>query len=116
MLSLIANVQTSSSLCPRQVAWRRVDAEDKHFLTVGTFTWARGNNVMIEYPQEPGYISHWNLLIKHVTKEHAGVYECQVSSKLRHLRHHVLLEVHGQSDTVCGWLARLLRLVARVCD
>ena len=86
MLSLIANVQTSSSLCPRQVAWRRVDAEDKHFLTVGTFTWARGNNVMIEYHQEPGYISHWNLLIKHVTKEHAGVYECQITAKHKLVR------------------------------
>ncbi|PVD19472.1 hypothetical protein C0Q70_19961 [Pomacea canaliculata] len=47
---------------------------------------------MLEH--DPGS-QHWNLLIKRVRLQDAGVYECQVSSKLRHLRHHVLLEVHA---------------------
>ncbi|KAK7116484.1 zwei Ig domain protein zig-8-like [Littorina saxatilis] len=81
-------------LGPRQVAWRRVDSDDKHFLTVGTFTWARGNNVMIEYHQEPGYITHWNLLIKNVREQDAGVYECQITAKKKIVRF-VTLHISG---------------------
>ena len=51
---------------------------------------------MIEYHQEPGYISHWNLLIKHVTKEHAGVYECQITAKHKLVRF-VTLVVTGRT-------------------
>ena len=93
-----------------QVIWRR--ASDSNPLTVGRESF-RNDNGRIMSEHEPGS-DYWNLLIHQVQLGDAGVYECQVSSKLRHLRHHVLLEVHGQSDTACGWLARLLRLVARV--
>ncbi|KAK7116726.1 hypothetical protein V1264_002356 [Littorina saxatilis] len=41
---------------------------------------------------------YWNLLIHKVELRDAGVYECQVSSKLRHLRHHILLEVHEKEE------------------
>lgn len=81
-------------LGPRQVAWRRVGAKDGHFLTVGTFTWVRGNNVMVEHRQEPGYISQWNLLIKQVTQQDAGVYECQITAKDKIVRF-VSLEITG---------------------
>ncbi|XP_025077801.1 zwei Ig domain protein zig-8-like [Pomacea canaliculata] len=52
---------------------------------------------MLEH--DPGS-QHWNLLIKRVRLQDAGVYECQVSSKLRHLRHHVLLEVHDTREPI----------------
>ena len=83
-----------------QVIWRR--ASDSNPLTVGRESF-RNDNGRIMSEHEPGS-DYWNLLIHQVQLRDAGVYECQVSSKLRHLRHHVLLEVHGQSDTVCGCL------------
>nr|KAG5709939.1 hypothetical protein BaRGS_029981 [Batillaria attramentaria] len=76
------------------VAWRRVGAKDGHFLTVGTFTWVRGENVMVEHHQELGFISHWNLLIKHVTPADAGQYECQITAKEKMVRF-ITLEVSG---------------------
>jgi hypothetical protein len=75
-----------------QVIWRRASTSNP--LTVGTESFTTSNRFMAEHLPET---HHWNLVIKRVEIRDAGVYECQVSSKLRHLRTHVLLEVHGES-------------------
>ncbi|PVD20285.1 hypothetical protein C0Q70_20782 [Pomacea canaliculata] len=83
---------TVRHLGTRQVAWRRVGAKDSHFLTVGESTWVRNKKVMVEHHKEPGYISHWDLLLMDVAKEDGGVYECQITDKEKYVRH-VTLEV-----------------------
>ncbi|XP_076465784.1 lachesin-like [Babylonia areolata] len=73
----------------KKVIWRR--ASDSNPLTVGCESFREDNRIMSEHEPDSDY---WNLLIHKVKLSDAGVYECQVSSKLRHLRHHVLLQVH----------------------
>ena len=53
------------------------------------------SDVRIEVEHPPGS-SQWNLVIRDLQPEDAGVYECQISSKIRHLRHHVTLLVLGE--------------------
>lgn len=67
-------------------------AKDSHFLTVGESTWVRNKKVMVEHHKEPGYISHWDLLLMDVAKDDGGVYECQITDKEKYVRH-VTLEV-----------------------
>ncbi|KAL8592006.1 hypothetical protein ACOMHN_060499 [Nucella lapillus] len=88
-------------LGPTQVAWRKPGSKSKHFLTLGTYVWLRGTNMLVEHHQEPGYVSHWNLLIKDVRKEQAGVYECQITAKEKLVRF-VTLEVTGPPVTEPG--------------
>ncbi|XP_076443954.1 roundabout homolog 1-like [Babylonia areolata] len=76
----------------KKVIWRR--ASDSNPLTVGRESFHEDNRIMSEHEPHSNY---WNLLIHRVQLRDAGVYECQVSSKLRHLRHHVLLQVHAIS-------------------
>ncbi|KAL8580631.1 hypothetical protein ACOMHN_043447 [Nucella lapillus] len=75
-------------MLPR-VIWRR--ASDSNPLTVGRESFHEDNRIMSEHELHSDY---WNLVIRRVQLRDAGVYECQVSSKLRHLRHHVLLQIH----------------------
>ncbi|KAK7477675.1 hypothetical protein BaRGS_00031059 [Batillaria attramentaria] len=76
--------------CKYKIIWRR--ASDANPLTVGKESFLDDSRIMLEHEPKS---SSWNLLIRDVRLDDAGVYECQVSSKLRHLRHHVLLEVHA---------------------
>ncbi|KAL8565201.1 hypothetical protein ACOMHN_001099 [Nucella lapillus] len=73
----------------KKVIWRR--ASDSNPLTVGRESFREDSRIMSKHEPQSDF---WNLLIHKVRLSDAGVYECQVSSKLRHLRHHVLLEVH----------------------
>ncbi|KAH9503193.1 hypothetical protein Btru_068440 [Bulinus truncatus] len=74
------------------VAWRRIGDKDDHFLTVGTFTWVRENNIQVDHKLEEGQVSRWNLIIKSVEKNDEGTYQCQITDKVP-LRIHVYLTV-----------------------
>ncbi|XP_070185144.1 zwei Ig domain protein zig-8-like [Littorina saxatilis] len=71
-----------------EVSWRKVSNEQ--VLTVGLVSFVDDPRLEVEHP--PGSIQ-WNLVIRDLQPGDAGVYECQVSSKSRHLRHHVTLLV-----------------------
>ncbi|KAK7496895.1 hypothetical protein BaRGS_00011875 [Batillaria attramentaria] len=79
--------------CPprNQVVWRK--ASETIPLTVGLVPFVEDPRMEVEHP--PGS-SQWNLVIRNLRPEDAGVYECQVSSKVRHLRHHVTLLVKDE--------------------
>ena len=79
------------SIC-RQVSWRK--ASNNKVLTVGLVSFVDDIRMEVEHP--PGS-SQWNLVIRDLQLDDAGVYECQISSKIRHLRHHVTLLVKGES-------------------
>ncbi|XP_076443696.1 uncharacterized protein LOC143282094 isoform X1 [Babylonia areolata] len=64
----------------KQVAWRRIEADD--FLTIGEMTWIGDDTIAVEHSEGDTGTSHWNLVIDKVTPQDAGVYECQVTSKL----------------------------------
>nr|KAG5706588.1 hypothetical protein BaRGS_028759 [Batillaria attramentaria] len=72
----------------KKVVWRK--ASETIPLTVGLVPFVEDPRMEVEHP--PGS-SQWNLVIRNLRPEDAGVYECQVSSKVRHLRHHVTLLV-----------------------
>ncbi len=74
-----------------QVIWRK--ATDSNPLTVGSEAFFNTDRIEVDHKPE---LNMWNLVIHRVKLTDAGVYECQVSSKLRHLRHNVLLTVRGQ--------------------
>ena len=63
-----------------QVAWRRLDADD--FLTIGEMTFIGDEHIAVEHTNKGREASNWNLIIDKVSPEDAGVYECQVTSKL----------------------------------
>lgn len=62
-------------------------------------TFVEDDRISVEHPPSTG---QWNLMIKRVEIEDAGVYECQVASTARHLRKHVLLVVKGRTWCVCS--------------
>ncbi|ESO88169.1 hypothetical protein LOTGIDRAFT_165912 [Lottia gigantea] len=66
------------NLGTKQVTWQRV-GED-FFTTIGRLTWVKKDNIMIGYNQKTPEISDWNLLIKNVKPEDAGLYECQITA------------------------------------
>ena len=62
-------------------------------LTVGLMSFVGDVRIEVEHP--PGS-SQWNLVIRDLRQDDAGVYECQISSRMRHAsRHHVTLLVKG---------------------
>ncbi|XP_070173155.1 zwei Ig domain protein zig-8-like [Littorina saxatilis] len=63
----------------KQVAWRRIDADD--FLTIGEMTWIDDDKIAVEHTTLGKDSSIWNLIIDKVAPDDAGVYECQVTSK-----------------------------------
>jgi hypothetical protein len=77
-----------SNLDDKKVIWRK--ASDSQPLTVGTQTFYNTERILVDHDPER---NSWNLVIRQVRLSDNGVYECQVSSKVRHLRHHVLLTV-----------------------
>ncbi|XP_041373041.1 leucine-rich repeats and immunoglobulin-like domains protein 1 isoform X2 [Gigantopelta aegis] len=76
----------------KQVAWGRM-GED-HFLTIGTFTWVRDKRFIVEHKMHENHISDWNLLIRNVTKEYSGIYECQITTAKK-ISRHIHLNVVG---------------------
>ncbi|XP_067667283.1 zwei Ig domain protein zig-8-like [Haliotis asinina] len=72
----------------RTVVWRR--SSDPNPLTIGTTTYFRDKRLYVYHEK---LSLEWNLHIRNVSLEDAGVYECQISSKTRSIRHNVLLRV-----------------------
>ncbi|XP_041360435.1 junctional adhesion molecule B-like [Gigantopelta aegis] len=73
---------------PRTVVWRL--ASDPNPLTIGQLTYVGDKRFhMVHDPLSV----EWNLHIRNVSLDDAGVYECQVSSRTRSIRKLVLLKV-----------------------
>ncbi|XP_046354793.2 kin of IRRE-like protein 2 isoform X1 [Haliotis rufescens] len=77
-----------NNLSTKKVIWRK--GSDPNPLTIGKRTFVDDKRVIIEHTP---LHRNWNLLIKRIQLDDEGMYECQVSSKARHLRHHVYLTV-----------------------
>ncbi|CAG5118864.1 unnamed protein product, partial [Candidula unifasciata] len=74
----------------KQVTWRRLD--ENHFLSIGDLTWIKDPNLEVQFHEQTPEVTEWNLVIKKVTSQHSGTYECQISDKVK-LTRHVHLQV-----------------------
>lgn len=68
-----------NNLGPKMVVWRK--ASDEHPLTIGPTTFTPAGDISVAYNKLSDTVSQWNLMIKNVRPRHAGVYECQISSR-----------------------------------
>ncbi|XP_052217692.1 peroxidasin homolog [Dreissena polymorpha] len=66
------------NLGPKMVVWRKASEENP--LTLGEVVFTPASEISIHHEQISQSDSRWNLLIKNVQPEHAGVYECQISA------------------------------------
>ena len=73
-----------------QVIWRR--ASEPHPISIGEVLFSKDSRYNISFSRER---REFNLLIRDVKVSDKGVYECQVSSKDKIIRH-VLLIVNGK--------------------
>ncbi|XP_069138679.1 protein amalgam-like isoform X2 [Argopecten irradians] len=64
------------NLGTKSVIWKR--KSEKHALTIGDFVFTSDNSYSVEHADRSQI---WALVIKNVQKEHAGDYECQISTK-----------------------------------
>ncbi|OWF39779.1 protein amalgam-like isoform X2 [Mizuhopecten yessoensis] len=64
------------NLGTKSVIWKR--KSEKHALTIGDFVFTSDNSYSVEHADRSQI---WALVIKNVQKEHAGEYECQISTK-----------------------------------
>lgn len=89
--------ETATLLCSvkglhtRFVVWRR--SWEPNPLTIGDFVYSPDERISIKRVEEK---NEWNLIIKDVGKDDAGVYECAVSSREKYKRL-VLLRIDGTS-------------------
>ncbi|XP_060598029.1 MAM domain-containing glycosylphosphatidylinositol anchor protein 1-like isoform X2 [Ruditapes philippinarum] len=67
-----------ANLGPKMVVWRRMNME--YPLTIGEMTFSPDNGMSVDHSPMTHSSSSWDLLIKSVKPQHAGVYECQVTS------------------------------------
>lgn len=81
-----------SFLCFSQVAWRRIS--DDQFLTIGKVTWVQDSNLILEHLRKTDDVTTWDLILRRAQPEHAGDYECQITTSLKHV-HLVTLSVIG---------------------
>lgn len=74
--------QVYTYACPvnisTQVVWRRTNME--YPLTIGEMTFSPDDEMTVDHSRLTKSSSSWDLLIKSIKPEHAGIYECQVSS------------------------------------
>ena len=80
-------------LFPFQVVWRR--ASEPNPISVGELLFSSDKRYNVSFSRER---REFNLLIRNVQPTDAGVYECQVSSRDKIIRH-VLLKVNGKVFT-----------------
>lgn len=71
----------------KQVIWKKVN--ENHVLTYGEMVFVGDPDISIEHLP---HREEWNLIIKNVQPEHAGLYECQISTK-EDLRKYVQLNI-----------------------
>lgn len=75
-------------------------------LTIGEMTFSPDNGMSVDHSQITHLSSSWDLLIKSVKPEHAGMYECQITSN--HLiAQYIKLNVVGMYQKNCSSLAAL---------
>lgn len=67
------------NLGPKTVVWRKTD--DDFPLTVGERAFTPNKNIEVEPEQISSTESRYNLIIKDVQLDQAGIYECQISAK-----------------------------------
>ncbi|BFY98166.1 hypothetical protein BsWGS_01207 [Bradybaena similaris] len=79
----------------KKVVWRL--ASDPTPISVGYMSFNEDPRYSVEHDNGG---SKWNLVIRDVKTTDSGVYECQVSSRIRHLRHHVTLMVIDTHSSV----------------
>ncbi|KAL3866497.1 hypothetical protein ACJMK2_043791 [Sinanodonta woodiana] len=77
-----------ANLGTKTVSWRRHG--QLYPLTVGEMTYAEDSNYDVRHIRNS---PEWNLMIKNVQPHHAGIYECQVSTKDKELRKFITLNV-----------------------
>ncbi|XP_050402139.1 MAM domain-containing glycosylphosphatidylinositol anchor protein 1 isoform X2 [Patella vulgata] len=87
----------------KQVVWRRV--EEDEYLTVGKTTWKADEALRINHEYKDNEVTSWDLRIVKVRPDHAGVYECQITSTTEYLRH-VVLNVVGPPIQEAGIIER----------
>ncbi|CAG5117738.1 unnamed protein product [Candidula unifasciata] len=68
----------------KHVTWRRLG--DNHFLSVGDLTWVKDPNIDLQYNELTPEVTEWNLVIKKVTPQHIGTYECRISDRVQLVR------------------------------
>ncbi|KAL5004921.1 hypothetical protein ScPMuIL_018377 [Solemya velum] len=81
------------NLGTKTVVWRKVTSSSP--LTIGTYTYVADKRFQVNHVP---HRDQWNLLIKHVSVQDAGVYECQVSSKHKKIRKMVILHITEPSS------------------
>lgn len=67
-----------AKLGPKMVVWRKLP--DDFPLTIGEMTFSEADDMTISHAKLSRSSSTWDLMIKDVKPQHAGVYECQVSA------------------------------------
>lgn len=75
-----------------QVSWRKLGPN--YLLTIGEMVFSFNDKIDIQHKRDWKGLNHWNLVIKRVAPDDAGVYECQVSSA-QPLVYYVQLNVLG---------------------
>ncbi|XP_034326413.2 uncharacterized protein LOC128176769 isoform X1 [Crassostrea angulata] len=64
------------NLGTKEVIWK--NRNQKHVITVGSFVFVGNGAYSVSHPSNS---PHYDLVIKNVQRHHAGVYECQVSTR-----------------------------------
>ncbi|KAH9503134.1 hypothetical protein Btru_070026 [Bulinus truncatus] len=77
----------------RGVVWRRI--KDDEVLTIGKLVWSKDHRILVEYSQRNDDVTSWDLIIRHVRHEDAGMYECQLTSTEK-IAWHVELKIIGE--------------------
>ncbi|KAL8602174.1 hypothetical protein ACOMHN_022688 [Nucella lapillus] len=77
------------NLGPKHVVWKKYNTTNP--ITVGDYVYDPDKSYEVLRPKTPGNL-HWNLRITDVQMHHAGVYECQISTK-EHFTRNVTLTV-----------------------
>lgn len=75
-----------------QVSWRKLGPN--YLLTIGDMVYMSSHKIDIQHKRDWKGLNHWNLIIKRVAPDDAGLYECQVSSA-QQLVYYVQLNVLG---------------------
>lgn len=77
LLWLLQNIMMICIFCIFQVTWIR--HRDVHILTVGEYTYTTDQRFLARHNQNT---DEWTLVIKYVQERDAGIYECQIPSRI----------------------------------
>ncbi|XP_025078207.1 zwei Ig domain protein zig-8-like isoform X2 [Pomacea canaliculata] len=97
----------------REVAWRRIS--DDQFLTIGKVTWVQDSNLILEHLRKTDDVTTWDLILRRAQPEHAGDYECQITTSLKHV-HLVTLSVIEEPSYRAEMLVYSGHMIHLVCN